>query len=143
MRYSDYEIFLATVKHSGTRAVRAQLRSERKRFLQCHTIPEALIYAEQLPAMTTLRDPKLVAQSWIKNAGNRFVNKQYDDDWEEQWTIWHTLVTQFDAEVVNIATSGLPVVGAHRDQTAIPDEDLPWDKIEFANNLITDAGLIL
>ena len=125
--------------HSGTRAVRAQLRSERKSILQCHTVPEALIHAKHLPVITTLRDPKLVAQSWIKNAGNRFkIN-----NWEEQWTIWHTLVTQHNAEVINIAASNLPVVGAHLDQTAIPDEDLPWDKIEFANNIITDAGLIL
>lgn len=128
------DIFLFTIMNTGTRAVKAWYEDQGHVVDYMHALPESQSYLENKKyqrRVTTLRNPKDVANSWLK--GKRFNNC----DWNGQWAWWSYVLFnyKFDDIIVLEDFKG-PVVG--KDDRPIVC-DLPSDfyfKLDFAYTII-------
>lgn len=126
--------YLITVPHAGTTTVRdmMQSRNMEPRWTHCEKIHEVAIprILDENYVVTTLRDPCLVACSWVNRQAGGLESPRNQRRWIANWTRWALFVAG-GAKLIDITTIDTVKNADHRgDPTGVKAAYLgqDWEK---------------
>lgn len=133
-------IFLFTIMNSGTRSVKQWYEEKGHKVEYMHPVPSAsaIVDRKYHHRVTTVRNPRNIANSWLKGDSPRFKNCS----WKGQWEMWRDAILKHGMEEIHIIeTMDFPVVGRDKRPILYDPPSNFEHYIQFAVNILNELKI--